>query len=376
MRTSSIVATLAALAAVAPGAVAAQENLYPQAAIVGGLDARQYSFGGNEFSVDRIRQFAFPIGVLVPVGQRFSFDVGTAYATTSTRDSTGKNETFSSLTDAQVRMSYVLGTDALVASVMVNLPTGKQTTTLRQFGVASSASSSFLLFPVNSYGSGTSVTPGLAAATSAGPWNLGLAASLRFSAEYNPFNDASNKSVKYQPGIETRIRAGADRLVGQSRLTLGATFSTFGNDELRGGGFAGGSEVSPGNRFLFDVGLLAPMGRGTVSIYAWDFFRASSNSGDTTSLGNRENIFTAGVSGTFPVGPKMALEPVVEGRVWSPETGSGYLLGAGTGLRIDLSPALTFVPAIRVDFGHLETPTGASGSLTGWGLTALLRYGL
>ncbi len=49
---------------------------------------------------------------------------------------------------------------------------------------------------------------------------------------------------------------------------------------------------------------------------------------------------------------------------------------SGTGLRIDLSPALTFVPAIRVDFGHLETPAGASGSLTGWGLTALLRYGL
>ena len=47
MRTSSIVVTLAALAAVSPGAAAAQDNLFPQAAVVGGLDARQYSFGGN-----------------------------------------------------------------------------------------------------------------------------------------------------------------------------------------------------------------------------------------------------------------------------------------------------------------------------------------
>lgn len=369
MRTSSVVLTLAALAAALPGTLRAQENLFPQASIAGGLDARQYSFG-DEFGVDKLRQFAFPVGVMVPIGKRFSFDVGSSYATTTVVDATGASNSFSSFTDTQVRLSYVIGADALVASLMVNLPTGKQTTTLRQFGIASSASSTFLLFPVNSYGSGTSVTPGLAGATTAGDWNLGLAASLRFSAEYEPFSDNATSAVKYQPGVETRIRAGADRLIGQSRLTLGATFSTFGNDELKGGAFGAGS-YSPGNRFLADVSLVSPMGSGTLAFYLWNYYRARGS-----SSGSRENVFTAGASGSFPLGTRMALEPLAEGRVWSPEKGSGYLVGAGSALRIDLTPALAFVPGFRFDVGTLKTPQGIDGSVNGWGLTALVRYSM
>lgn len=378
MRTLSIaVTTLAALAAALPGGLSAQQNLYPQAAIVGGMDARQYSFG-DKFTVDALRQFAFPIGVLVPVGKRFSFDIGTSYAVTTVvrPDSAGGSQSFSSFTDTQLRASYVLGTDALVASVMVNLPTGKQTTTLRQFNIASSVSSTFLLFPVNSYGSGTSVTPGLAAATTVGDWNLGLAASARFSGEYEPFSDSASQAVKYQPGVETRIRAGVDRLIGQSRLTVGLTFSTFSNDELRGGGFGAGA-YDPGNRFLVDVGLVAPVGSGSMSFYLWNYHRGAGKSNDTSgsSVGNGENVFTGGVSGAFPVGTRMSFEPLAEARFWSPDNGSGYIVGAGGALRIDVSPAVAFVPGVRVDFGNIENAQGVKNSVTGWGLTALVRYG-
>ena len=140
--------------------------IQPEASAVGGVDSRQYSFGSN-FVVDRIRQISLPVGVAVPVGQRFSFDVGSSYAVTSVKDATG-SRSFSGFTDTQIRGSYVFGNDAFVASLMVNLPTGKETTTIGNFGIASAASANFLLFPVNSYGSGFSVTPGLAMATTAG----------------------------------------------------------------------------------------------------------------------------------------------------------------------------------------------------------------
>jgi hypothetical protein len=365
MRTPTTPA-LSVLLLALPATLGAQHNLFPQASIVGGVEARQYSFGGN-FTVDKIRQIAFPVGVLVPVGERFSFDIGTNYAiTTVTPPGGGSTETFSDITDTQLRGSYVFGNDALVASVMVNLPTGPKTTTTGQFGVTSSASSNFLLFPVNVYGTGFSVTPGLAAAATAGDWNLGIAGSLRVSSTYNPFSNQNG--VKYEPGIETRLRAGVDRLIGSSRLQAGFTFSTFGNDELRSG--SGSSTFDPGNRFIVDVGLMSPAGIGTVGLYVWNYHRTSSGSA------TKENVFTAGVNGSFPLTSSVSLDPIAEARLWSPETGKGSLFGAGTSLRIAIGQRAWFVPGGRFDFGRIRSGSGSSNSLTSWSLTGLLRYGL
>lgn len=373
MRNHTIPA-LAALLAAVPGALGAQQNLYPKAAVIGGVEARQYSFGSN-FVVDHLGQIQFPLGAVVPVGKRFSFDVGSSYAVTTVKDSAG-SRSFSGLTDTQIRGSYVFGNDLLVASLMVNLPTGKSTTTLSKFGISSAASSNFLLFPVNTYGSGVSVTPGLAAATTVGNWNLGLAGSVRISAKYNPFSD--NNGVSYKPGLETRLRAGADRLLGSSRLSLGFTFSTFSNDQLRGGGFGGNGVYDPGNRFLVDASLLAPAGGGTISFYAWNYFRTASSSSGSAS--NRENVLTLGSGGNFPLGGKLSLEPLAEARIWSPKVGSGLLVGGGTSLRIEASPRVAVVPGVRVDLGTIKgadpvTSALKSHSITSWDLSALIRVG-
>ena len=369
----ALLPTLAALLVAAlPPRLMAQQGLYSAASVAGGVDFRQYNFG-NGFGVDRLSQVGFPIGVALPIGPRFSLDIGTQYAVTSVADTMGGHSTFSSLTDTQLRGAYTFGNDALVASLVLNLPTGKQTTTLQQFGVSSSASSNFLLFPVNSYGSGFSVTPGVAAAMTTGGWNLGAAASVRFNGEYQPFSGTGNTGIKYQPGVEARLRVGADRLVGPSRLSLGLTFSTFGTDELRGGGLGNGA-YDPGNRILVDLGLLSPVGTGTVSVYLWNYYRSAGNGG-STSASNKENVLTSGVSGSFPLSPKVTIEPLLESRFWMPEDGSGRLLGVGTAFRIALSPAIALIPGARVDLGSIRSP-GASNrqSVTGWSLSTFLQY--
>jgi hypothetical protein len=374
MRNSTSTA-LAALLIFLPRVLGAQQNLFPEASIVGGVEARQYSFGSG-FAADRILQIALPLGAVFPVGKRLSFDVGSSYAVTKVNDATG-DHSFSGLTDTQIRGSYVFGTDALVASIMVNLPTGVETTTLGKFGISSAVSSNFLLFPVNSYGSGFSVTPGLAAATTAGSWNLGLAGSVRLSAKYNPFSD--NPAASYKPGLETRVRAGADRLIGSSRLSLGFTFSTFSNDQLRGGGFGGNGIYDPGNRFLVDASFATAAGSGSISFYGWDYYRTASNSSSST-ISNRENVLTVGSSGSFPLAARIALEPLAEVRIWSPKVGSGSLFGAGASLRVQVSPRVALVPGGRLDFGTIKgviLPGTAvtSHSITSWDLSALIRYG-
>lgn len=372
MRTPS----LAALASLVATAAAAQQNLVSQGSIVGGAEYRSYSFGDN-FSAERVSQFATPVGFIMPIGDRFSFDIGTAYASTRV-DLGGTHETYQHFTDTQLRASYIIGSDALVASVMVNLPTGQETTSLSDFNISSSVSSNFLMFPVNSYGSGLSVTPGLAAATTAGSWNLGLAGSVRWNDEFQPFSDSGSSSVRYQPGLEGRFRVGADRLVGSSRLTLGATFSTFGTDEAQGGGLSSGGRYTPGNRFMVDVSLVAPVGSGSMSFYIWDFYRTNGESGDTvsSSTNNSENIFTAGASGAFRLAKKLVLEPVAETRLWSPDQGNGFLVGGGANLRIAVSDRLALVPGARFDVGTIEDPLGVDHSVTGWSALALLRVGL
>ena len=369
MRTPILSAAL--LLATLPGAVRAQENLFPQATVIGGAEVRQYSFG-NSFTVDRVRQVAVPLGVVVPIGKRFSFDIGSSWATTSIKRPAGGSESFSGLTDTQLRGSYILGSDALVVSVMLNLPTGKRSITQQEFGVASSTSSNFLLFPVNSYGTSFSVTPGLAAATTAGDWNLGLAASARMSATYSPFK---GDSATYKPGVESRFRGGVDRLIGSSRFSLGATFSTFSTDELRGGGSLGSGSFDPGNRILVDLGIVSPVGGGTLGIYLWNYHRIRSGSATSQSAaGGKENVFTAGLNGSFGLSKSLSLEPVAEARFWSPESGSGRLFGAGTALRIEAGTHVAFMPSVRFDLGTIKNATG-SHSITGWDAGALIRLG-
>ncbi len=355
-----------------PAAAQAQQSLFPQASVMGGVEAKQYSFGDG-FGVDHVRQIAFPLAVGVPLGNRASLDIGTYYATTSVKAG-GSDESFSGLTDTQLKLSYIFGTDALVASVMVNLPTGKETTSLQKFAIGASASSAFLLFPVNTYGSGTSVTPGLSAATTVGSWNVGAAASVRWSAKYQPFDDADLTDARYKPGVETRFRLGADHLMGRSRFAIGGTYSTFANDQLTGGGFGNGT-YSPGNRFLVDASLLTPVASGNVSLFAWNYHRSSSSSSDSGAVGGKENVFSVGAAGSFPLGPRASLEPAADGRFWSPESGSGTLFGIGTGLKFALGPSFTLVPAVRVDFGSLtSTDGGDSNSIKGWSLSTLFRY--
>ncbi len=341
------------------------QGLFPEATAIGGVTLRQYDYEDG-FGVDYVRQLAFPIAVALPLGKRISVDIGTWYATTFVGQG-GSHESFQDITDTQVRGTYVFGNDAVVASLMVNLPTGPETTTLQNFGVAASSASNFLLFPVNTYGSGFSVTPGLAGAITKGNWNLGLAASVRWSAEYQPFSGSANSNVNYQPGIETRLRAGVDRLVGQGRMALGVTFSTFANDEL-----TGAVTFDPGNRLLVDGEFATPAGSGTVAFYAWNYYRAASG-----GTAGKEDVFTAGVSGSWALGAKARVEPLVEARFWSPEDGSGRLFGAGTSLRYQLTPRFTFVPTARLDVGSVETPTSnGTKSVLGWELGALLKVGL
>lgn len=361
MRVSRIAALALVAASFARGAQA-QDQLVTSASAITGIQARGYDVDGGS----NTRQIAVPLAFIIPVNERFSVDLGTYYA--STRN---ESVTFSGLTDTQIRGSYVFGRDALVTTVMVNLPTGK-TQSVAESGATGAAAANFLAFPVNTYRTGFSVTGGLAYATEMGAWNIGLAGSLRMSGEYHPFSD--NDTLTYSPGTEGRLKIGVDRTMGTARLTAGFTFSTFGNDDfahLDGGSGSNNGTYQPGNRYIGELSVSFLSGGGTITGYIWDFYRQKAGG---SGPANQENIFSLGANGSWPLGGSMRLEPLVEARFWSPEDGSGRLFGGGAVLRIPVGDRMNISPGARFDFGSYEFPDGSDHNVTGWGASALLRY--
>ncbi|MEO8201582.1 MAG: hypothetical protein ABI679_13725 [Gemmatimonadota bacterium] len=343
----------------------AQDNLVTTRSIITGVQARGYSIDNGP----KTRQVAFPIALVMPVNQRLSIDVGAYYASTRSEPFGDAATTVSGLTDTQVRGSYVFGRDAVVATLMLNLPTGK-TQSLAQSSTTGAAAANFLSFPVNVYRTGFSATGGLAAATELGSWNVGIAGSLRMSGEYQPFSD---DSARYSPGTEGRIKIGVDRTLGSSRLSAGFTFSTFGNDEFKNLG-GGSGQYQPGNRYIGELAMAFLAGSGTVTGYVWDYYR--NKAGGSGSAANKENIISIGANGSWPIGSNMRLEPLAEARFWSPEEGSGKMFGIGTSLQIPVGGKFTLSPAGRFDFGSTDFTDGVKHNLTGWGFSALLRYDL
>jgi hypothetical protein len=347
----------------------AQQFVADPPSVTAGLDLTEYHFGQN-FGVRSLSQWAIPLAVVLPIG-RFSLDAGSWYASTTLKRIEGFEQTVTGLTDTQVRASYVLGADAVVVTAMVNLPTGSSSLTAAEYAVLASASSSFLAFPVNAYGSGLSFTGGLAAAIPAGRWSLGLAGSFRVSGDYTPFVDQEG-GFRYQSGPEVRFRAAADRLIGSSRLSLGLTFSTFSDDEYATG--AGKVGVyRPGRRLIGELQYSTLIGRTGVSAYVWDYYRWAGDSAGV-SVRNRENLMTGGMAFRVPVSRRLSWESGAEGRLSTPEEGRAMLLELRTGLRMRVGQSLVVIPSARVNLGRLEEPSPGYGhAIRGFGASVFVR---
>lgn len=369
MRTPPLPGAVAGILLLGSVQPASAQRLDQHGQFAAGSEIRVLTFDGLP-SLKRLRQITLPIGAIYTV-RHLTVDLGTAWASTELKQVDGGGHTANHLTDTQVRGAYVFGRDALVATVLVNLPTGPRRASALDYTVIGAVSPTFLGFPVSGYASGFSVTGGLAGATQAGDWSVGAAGSIRLNGQFTPYVDSAGPIV-YKPGVEARIRGGADGLVGSSRLSFGLTFSTFGDDQVGLSGGTSRGQYRPGPRWLAEGALIAPVGKATLNLSAWDFYRGS---GDTTgaSLGNHENLVGGDLMLSVPLSPGLALEPVVAGRASKPQTGSGRMIGLGTGLRIRLADNATFTPLARYDTGSISDGTGARNSLHGWYASALLR---
>lgn len=362
----------AALAVAGPALLAAQGTnaLYPSASGLSGFDYQRYGFDKG-YQVQDATQWSVPFVFVAPLGRQASIDFTTHYAHTEL--TTTGTLSLSGFTDSQLRLLYTIGRQRAVASLSLNLPTGKHSFTTTQFPVSTAISSNYLSFPVNSLGSGFGITSGLAYATPAGAWNIGLAGSVRYQTSYQPF---VGDTFKYNPGLEGRLRFGADRLIGErGRVLLGLTYSTFSTDQFSGTGTFVSGWYNPGSRFISDLGYAYSWGRTALTFGVWDYYRLAGTANGASSTDTKENIFNTEVRLSRQLSPRFSIEPLVGFRQWSPgNVRGGRLWSFGANARFGLSDQFSGVASARIGTGWVFDPVALRSDVNATGLSLYIRY--
>lgn len=323
----------------------------------------------------KISELSLPIFVVVPVSPALTLDVGTSYTSARVETASGPDRGVSQIsgfTDTQVRGTYTFGNDFVVLTGGINLPTGRETATGSEQIAAGRIGSDFLAFPITAMGTGFGGTAGLAVARPWRDWNVGFGASMRVSSAYDPYQDPSGARLRFEPGNEYRVRIGADRPLGTGRVTVGLTYSTFGND------VAGGSIYNTGDRYVAQAAATNSVAGHDVTVAGWDLYRASGTLADGTAVGF-DNVANAVVAVAFhPRGVRV--EPSLELRNWQRDAYLPSTL-ATVGVRSDfVVDGLGVTPSAGWTWGRLAGPASSTSAtlttaaMTGFRVVVAIRY--
>jgi hypothetical protein len=313
-----------------------------------------------------VSQIALPFVVGIPISERFNIDITTAYAMSKVvvgDDSTASE--INGLTDTQIRANFRLAERNVVFTVGVNLPTGQYSVPEGQQEAAGQIGNDFLNYPISSMGNGLAGTGGVAYAASAGNWNIGLGASARKSTEFAAFSVASS-DYRFTPADEYRLRFNADRPVGDGEISLGLTYSVFGED------LADSTTYSTGDRFILTGGWSFPVGGRDVYLSAWNLYRLAGE--QVGAEAPPENVFNVNGSMSFEFGDYV-LQPNVEMRLWQVDGArAGNLVNVGARLRMEVG-GLTLFPQLGMSFGNIYSlADGSETKVSGLRAALTVRY--
>jgi hypothetical protein len=346
---------LAAVAALLVASSSASAQFLRDAAVIASPSFTQLTFD-LPTGKRTVSQFAIPVVVVLPFGERLSVDVSTAFATSTVKADGATESEISGLTDTQIRANLRLASERVLLTLGLNLPTGQYSVTEEQQEAAGQIGNDFLYYPISSMGNGLAATGGIAYARPMGDWNVGLGASARKSTEFGAFSDQST-DVRFTPADEYRAQVNADRPVGDGSVALGLTYSAFGQD------VSDGTTYSTGDRLITSAGWSFPYRGSDVFLSAWNLYRMEGEIVGTDAPS--ENVFNLSGAVSIPVGQYL-VQPSIETRLWQAGGArAGNLINIGARMRIPAGSFAIF-PQVGYSIGTVySTVNGASTGVTG-----------
>lgn len=315
-----------------------------------------------------ITETAIPFFAYVPITRGLTLDVGSAYALANVKSTVNgqtQESKISGLTDTQIRATVNLGSDLVLLTAGVNIPTGQATADTSQQMAAALIGNDFLVFPISSMGSGFGGTGGIAFAAPVGQWNLGLGFSLRTSMPFDPYMDNAGNKLRYTPGTEMRARFGIDHPYGTGRVALGVTYSKFGDDEFES------SIYNTGNRLLSQGSISNSFGIGDYVLSAWNLFRSSGTLADGSATGT-ESISDLSAAYGMNVGGGR-IEPGLNLRAWMQEEFPTSFQST-VSLRYEVNAGrFAFSPSGGYTFGSIGASATESAALSGYRAQLTIR---
>jgi hypothetical protein len=336
-----------------------------------------YSFA-EDLGVSSATLAILPVGYEVDVSRFVSFDIYTALARGDVKIG-DESFTLQGLVDTRVRASLAV-TPWAVLTAAINLPTGKATHDSEEAIVASALSTELLGFREALWGTGFGVTTGVATAWRTGSTAIGLGASYRLA---NGFEPSADTSFKYTPGNEARLRVAIDQNIGDSKLTIGATFQNYSDDRVDGRDL-----FAPGNRLRGDIAFSFRTGAtASWTIFAADVLRQNGDVslqvvdlngqelGDSTFSAGKQNLAVVGISGALRLGSAASLRPAVDARVLTRDSGEGegWLLGFGADVPLRRG-GMDWIPGFRISRGAVEDQLDQRQSFWGGELSLTVRF--
>lgn len=373
LRRAGLPAAALALALAAPAA-AAQAPLGGVWGVQTGTTFEQWRFAcctdatNGAASVKTASEWTVPITAYVPVGP-VALDVYTAWmhGTVTLRGAGAPSQSLDGFTDTYVRGAVRLAGDALLATVGVNVPTGRTTLNAAQLGVVEVLGTPALRYQTPVLGTGWGGTTGLVYTMRAGTWSWGFGASYEYRGQYSPAQAQAlglgTGNVDLRPGQAVRLSVGTDGLVGQSAMSMSLASTFYTQDRV--GLSAGGAPPAPitlGPMFTGEWQLRAAAGTfRELTVFAFDRYRLQYSRGGAHVHGTDGNELELGATGSIPLGVRTAFVAGLRGR-WhtglsvdtSLPTAGIVSGGADIGLTWQTGP-LELHPALGGELGRLDT---------------------
>ncbi len=309
-------------------------------------------------------QLAAPVTYSMALGPRLGIDVITSPFLANIEQTNGDNTEFHHASDTFVRGSVVLGDNLALLTVGVGVPTGETELNGEDFAMAGLAANRPLANPVSSFGTGSSLTLGLAVAQELGDWVVGAGVGYARRNEYEA--TFQNTTLDIKPGDELNLTVGVEREFdfagGNARFLADIVYSSYSEDELNGQPFyEAGGKVAARGQLRLPLGIFNPLVLSVTQRWRGD--NASTNAALV------ENGSELDLRATFYLGSNsFKFKGLVQSQNFGDtvdDSGGANIFGVGGGFVLNLSRHFTFDPTFIYHQGTLNLGPDSEIDITG-----------